>query len=599
MASCIPFAHGVPFAGGPPIWWDNTSGPKPELNKRIDDPRWAGALARTYPDAGTGVPTEHVLFRALHHTDAGRNYLYLSWWIQVDPTIQALGDLIMVGFRKSPGGTPYVIKLEAYSSSPGPLTGPTAIPNPRITVYEAVPDTATSFSLATRPDRAWISEKAFSWTHGANNQWALNMRVPMSTSSGAIDDTGIDLGTVFKMWYQVVVDAGNAGALPFTWPRNKPAADELSCPPPDEWGDFKIGAVANDPDCEKGVWIDWSRIGTTNPVPHEIRWSRTPPGITNTFFARPRNDGSAPTAGAVNARFRLANWGSQPNPNQVTNPDTLWTDILPGGNAVAGAVIPANSDGNIQFNWKMTEGAPAVPTPSQPNIDEFDPPGPTKKWAHQCMLVELSGPGVNFERASVFRNMDSVQASVFERKATISVKGLPAVAGQAAQEVYLFLQSLNMPEVIEGGSSPGDPKPPQREGGGAPPPPPAGAVTHVPTAPTPEVEPEPMQLVHCYHWTGDVRPDGKHVLRPQTSFGVIPSHDGELHGWDSEIVAEGGAQLEEIHPNFYRVRDGIPVDGSIEITQRIVAWEQPRGPGCGPLAAIIRFFRKLFGGSNP
>src|SRR5437870_10901276 len=80
--TCIPPAVGVPFAAGPPKWWDNTPPGSAAIFDRIDDPRWKGAGSITHGSSAT----EQVSFRALHHTEGGAQSLYLSWWVKVAPT---------------------------------------------------------------------------------------------------------------------------------------------------------------------------------------------------------------------------------------------------------------------------------------------------------------------------------------------------------------------------------------------------------------------------------------------------------------------------------------------------------------------------------
>src|SRR3954469_17790183 len=118
--ACIPFAQGVPGAGGTPVWWDTTSGSKPDFNKRVDDPRWQGSLARTYPESGNGVGAEHAIFRALYadHPTTGQTCVFLSWWIQVDPVLSPTADQVTVGFQNMFTNEVYVLRLGAFPSIP-------------------------------------------------------------------------------------------------------------------------------------------------------------------------------------------------------------------------------------------------------------------------------------------------------------------------------------------------------------------------------------------------------------------------------------------------------------------------------------------------
>lgn len=90
---CIPQASGVPALSGPPQWWDASAG-EPDYWPRLDDPRWRGAMARSF---GTGA-SEHVSFRALRDGSS----VYLSWYVKVDPNLEPFVDALRVAF--SPGG---------------------------------------------------------------------------------------------------------------------------------------------------------------------------------------------------------------------------------------------------------------------------------------------------------------------------------------------------------------------------------------------------------------------------------------------------------------------------------------------------------------
>src|SRR4051794_8744435 len=99
--ACIPFAQGVPGAGGPPVWWDTTSGSKPDFNKRVEAPRRKGSLPRTYRESGTAVGPDHAISRALYaaHPPRGQRCVFLSWGIQVDPVLSPAADQVTVGFQ--------------------------------------------------------------------------------------------------------------------------------------------------------------------------------------------------------------------------------------------------------------------------------------------------------------------------------------------------------------------------------------------------------------------------------------------------------------------------------------------------------------------
>ena len=616
--TCIPWAGGVPAAGGHPIWWDNVSGPVPAFNKRIDDPRWQGSMARTYPESGVGVGAEHAIFRALYDNEGGTNYLYLSWWIQADPKLVGLTDQITIGFQNA-GGATHVLRLPAYANVPAGASGPN--PAPAAKAYNASAgatpaDPWSIVALVDAPD--WIGTFARSWTDLPNKSWALHVRVPMSSGAGTtMDDTGIALGTTFRMWYEVKVDMppavpGDPDQLVFhSWPRAlTPRSTFNTVPKPSDWGDFKLGGGPEDAACASGVWIDSAHIGTKAGagIGNTIGWSRDPANIVNNeFVARPKNDsGAAIPAGAagIHARFRLAKWGSQPDWNDVPNPDTLWTDIKPGGGDVTGATIPVGAFGDLSFTWRMTDA-------TDPSLDDFDPLGggtPALR-AHNCMLVELSGAGIDFGRSSVYTNMNAVEASEFVREAEISVVGLGALGGRSHRDVFLFVQALNLPADVDPRTDPTPTRPKDS--------PRALSVATSETAIAARQDPPtaweiaqsaPTHMVHVYHDTGERHHEAGRdhpILRVQTSFGVFVTHDGPLFGWDHTLEGD----LVEITPNFFRL--SVPKDGVATVTQRIVALEQPRPKppeppdppaptGClgmlfAPFGHIVAFIRRLLG----
>jgi hypothetical protein len=238
-------------------------------------------------------------------------------------------------------------------------------------------------------------------------------------------------------------------------------------------------------------------------------------------------------------------------------------------------------------------------TSTTPSIDDFDPPGPTKRRSHQCMLVDLSGGGFDFGRSSVYRNMDVVQASEFEREAEISVKGLGAIGSATHRSVYLYDQALNMPRTVEQQEPP--PPPPPPDGDDRPGDErmlsalPRAAVYERGTPPTAwqVAQQVPTHMVHVFNETGETyeEDDGtqRPILRAQTSFGIFVQHDGPLYGWDHGLEGD----LEELAPNFYRVK--VPNDGQVTVTQKLKAWEQRRPKGClWILFSIIDAIRRLF-----
>ena len=72
--------------------------------------------------------------------------------------------------------------------------------------------------------------------------------------------------------------------------------------------------------------------------------------------------------------------------------------------------------------------------------------------SHQCMLVELSSAdsSVVLTRSSIYVNMNVTRASVVREPARISIEGL-APTSSPPRDVYLYVQTFNMPKIATGG----------------------------------------------------------------------------------------------------------------------------------------------------
>jgi hypothetical protein len=86
-------------------------------------------------------------------------------------------------------------------------------------------------------------------------------------------------------------------------------------------------------------------------------------------------------------------------------------------------------------------------------------------------------------------------------------------------------------------------------------------------------------MIHAFHEIGsDYTIDGTKypLLRPQGTFGIFVTHEGQLNGWRYHIQ---GAR--EVSPNWYELE--VPNDGAERITVGITAVESPPpGPIPGP-----------------
>ncbi|MEH6413432.1 hypothetical protein [Pseudomonas sp. CGJS7] len=590
-ALCIPVASGVPALGGAPNFIDSAAG-EPNYWPRLDDPRWRGSAARSF---GTGA-SEHASFRVLRSGGA-EPQLYLSWLVKVDGQLDPTLDSLRVAF--STGADPDVMfEVRPFTTVAANIdAAPPIFTQTRTFVANAWTNTPAA--------PAWLTPNTRVWLDKASQQWAINMRLPLVSSPADSFNKGLYLPagtTQFRVAYALQVSQPMNGMVYHSMDPDVTLFDLATMPPANTWPLADIAQAPGSAGCEKTLSLIASDVGTTNtdgggnPRPNEIKIN----GV-NTFFALVNNETGAPVpANTVSATFRIANWGTQPDWNDVTDPtNTLWRQInsAPVSN---GGIIPAGSKSSIaaanapNFNWTMTtaercEFTGQAGDPTCPNVNPIRRP-------HQCMLVELSGGGLSYNPSSVYRNMDFVEASTFEREAQVSVAGIsPLGGGKTHRDVFLYVQQLMMPksadrpdpkptlldyakvrEILEGG---GSEQPGIAATGHKPP----GKGSEIPPRPPLDGEFEvmnqlyPTYLVHAFHDSGKtvtVEGQNRHLLYPQSSFGYYVHHDGALTGWDTALE---GTQL--IAPNYYKVV--VPEGGSTTVKTRVVAREidPPTHPG--------------------
>lgn len=576
---CIPSAGGVPALNGPPNWWQANLPGWPEL----DDPRWRGAFLQTF---GGGGASPHVSFLALRTaTD-----LYFSWRVDVDPQMDD-EDQIWMAFSPGGGEDDLLLNIVPFAAAntdheadlpaaitPGERPGGGGAWGP--TPGGAVPDWLTDPGMGVRV-----------WRDVAAQTWAVQMQVPIQAGF----DNGLDFASTFEMWFEVQVVHPGPSVVAYDYPLGVDLATVSAGTDTTGWADVRRDVEPTDASCIHGVSIAVADVGTvsagdtcadeTDPLSSSIRISD---GLgsteTNTFCARPLNEtGGAVGAGEVQATFRIANWGTQADWNDVSDPDSLWIRINPG--LVTGPAIADGDLGDLHFDWTLTEEEACDFDPQPPDIDCAAFPTPTRR-RHQCMLVQLTGtPDLTFSRSSVYRNMNFVDASVFRREAEVSVVGLePLSAG--ARDVFLYVQVDNMPPRVEEGSGGEDGERPEC----------AGQTSHC--VPPLEKDPygalretTPTYQVHAFHDTGREVRVGEEMYRllaPQIGFGYFVSHEGPLQGWRHALE---GAEL--IAPSYYLI--GVPEGGVAAVTNVIEALE---GDGGGGPDLDHRFSFSFHGGFN-
>lgn len=563
--TCVPIANGVFGNPTPPHWWDNVP-PQSVYYQQIDDPRWVGAGTVTYGD-GTSTQAD---FRALLG-DGGTN-LYLSWRIFLAPAMSANQNSLYLGLQQSAadGGGDMIINIGLPTLAPSGDTVPS---------YDVESLQADGTLGSTIPTPTWLSGTGRVWINNpTSNSFAVQVQVPVS----AINVTG----GAFQMWYEVLAGTPSAAVYKFTWPRSgadivtsgfpaKPHFPLSSLP----WESFHLSTGPGDATCAgTGVSLDIYQIGTHNTPSSEVEYGH---GQVNTFFARPMNNsGMDINAGDLKATFRLANWGSVPGEESGVDPNVLWSTI-PGGSLVpnSGKITNgtlADATNEAHFDWTLS------------NSDIVPYQNGTRS-ADNCLLVELtSTTGLTFTNNSIRRNMDFVSASTFTRKAEISIKGLKPFA-PGGRDVYLYVETLNMPAKVQGGGDGGPNNPPGE----------VGNQNRLPALQRGSLTPQQLQelaasgeltdksmdavlptyRVHVFSDSGNTINVGgtpHPLLVPQSGFGFRVIHAGDLIGWTHKIFGDGFT-LQEIAPNFYRIKK-VPNDGSVNVVTTITAVE-PGGQG--------------------
>lgn len=576
---CVPTAWGVPGMNGAPEWWTGA----PVVHTKLDDPRWVGATSQLYPDTGS---TTQAQMRVLVES----NRLHFSFHSLVDPQGSGGEDWAYVALTQDETSPAKIVGIRINTTTISEDAQELGAGNYSIHYFDA----ATPTSNWGAPASTTWAENIAVWSLSAD-EWAINFTVDLA-------DVGIS-GTSFRMWSGLVVHALSFpdGFVTYTWPVGTTGAISANgtTPPPglagtpdpiidiDEWGAVSLGSGAG---CTDGVSLAWDQIGVDTgggSLSHEISEISN-----NTFAVRPTYHGVASGgANKIAARWRMANWGSTSGDN--------WTDV-PNFQAVQ-----SNATGNMDKTCSPGGGAGLDACPALE----------VGQQKHQCMLVNLlpgTTPGpqpITFLNDSVYRNMDFVGSSYFERDAEISIKGLEPLPGSNGwRDVYLYVRTRNMPAKAEGPLDPKALAEALRQARAANLPAPRPRNEDVKRAdgvaaerqPGVVVDPKgaserkitsskssaevlssvwPTYEVHVYYDTGKRRAFGKEKimtqLQPGLPFGYYVNHHGGLEGWLHQLAGIG-ATLEEIAPKTYKVK--IPDNGSIKVVTRIEAVEPGREP---------------------
>jgi hypothetical protein len=589
-AYCIPSFSPVPGSSATALdWW--TKPPAEPLGNYPEDPDWRGCFS-----LGDGGGTQnHVQFRAESGVEGIEHFLYLSWVVLAQPNPPQPnfdGLNLLVG-----DGTHYIALKMRLATDAKTISGDQTLAY-SLESYDYTVATGLSAHALTRP---WATEKGRAWivypspistlTPTPVIPWAFQLRIPLGVNLAPAGSPAVTLplDASFKLWYQLNVYVNAiANVVAYPWPGTPFATSELDFIPAGLVPvDVALSGFAGG--CLPGVSLTYSGIGIEDVVTGAIRDEiqldlvGVPPDVTlskhqNRFFARPSGVAglSATQRGSLRARFRLANWGTQysiPTPNS-------WK-IVPGGEeAFYQAAIPPFGE-EFAFVWPkpgMDPNGVAFTTTFINGVKLFNSTGGASgQNPHQCMLVEMwsTNGSVIFTTSSWYNNLRAVNASVVREVAEVSVVGNPPISPQP-RDVYLYLQTKGLPQVVE-------PENPDNTNPDNTNPDNTNPDNTNPDNTNPKFQ-EGLRgvergdlfdylstyQVHAYYDTGEKLQlkDGSKIgiLRPQTSFGYVVSHEGSLVGWETRIYG-----AEKITDDLYVVR--VPNHGAVKVTTAIQARE--------------------------
>lgn len=603
QTTCVGPAIGIPANGTPPHWWDNVP-PQSVYFTKLDDPRWVGAGSVNFGDGTTNN------FEVRELQDA--NFVYLSF--RARHVVVDVNENSMLYFgiqRPAPDNDAMVVRVNLSRNDLAGLEDmhPTDTPGGGAPVADLRTQKIVGGVVSPTPAPAWLTNTLRVWVNSPEaNSWGVEVQIPKVNLVVAAN--------AHKMYFELLSATLGSPVPAYAWPNAQLVTQDGSFndvypDPATQWQNFQFSSGPGDPACATaGVSLDVNQIGTTNPDMHSILFSAAgPPGATNTFFANVQNNaGRDINPNEIKARFRTANWGSNPMGWEAgVDVNTLWASIPGGDNVLNAALIPngtlATAANSNRFNWQVTD--PELTLYRNPN-------GPNGRLPHQCMLVELLGVGptpLQFVNNSVRTNMNFVSASEFKDTAELTIKGLTPIAPDG-RDVYVWIETLNMPAKAP--SSDGRPQLGTTVPNQAPAPPASLVGRHPSTgvnppaegkpAPVPSAEQlaqmaasgqttadqiekvVPTMIVHVYHDTGKkLRLGGvdRPVLTAQGSFGYYVTHSGPLYGWSHQLVPEGFT-LEKIKDDFYVIRK-LPNASTVRLAVAINAMEQAPAPVSGPL----------------
>jgi hypothetical protein len=641
---CVTPPVGLPGLGGPPVWFGPAGADtwRPELH----DPRWAGGPVRQFPFTSDAAAADDGQYRVVVDSET----LYVSFQVLSDNTVPTFDfeDAVYFGMTNgaSSGARLIVVYPDRDAASVFPAAPAAGTPSDSPRPHQV--DVAGFVSWFTTPD---ITVPDPTWTLQGGAPTGLS---DVAYWEGVLDGSsmtgspGVSWGVTLKMDLAILgvtgpmkmffgerisnsagivrlgssplapsdADAISDGVNPTIVPRSTSA-----------WVDYVDPGTA----CTGNIMLSSSQVGVwdgvslTNQV--QACSMASCAGTTNQFRVTVQHvPATGITAHAVRTKIRFADWGST-----IANWKFAPWNEIPGFTPNVFTVQQSTLTGDASWGWSTT--APAggfvdatidytcdvqagdLYCPKLTNPDNED---------HQCMLVEVAAAPTfstyRFDRAAVFRNMTFNGLSTLKRPATITIKGLQALTGQAAaRDVYLYVQTVNLPphgnepvflkadmmqltrryaenpppiprrQVVDGPGLVAKPglaaaKPPAlRQQATAP----AAAAVGRPIRSTidhPVLTPEqalstawPIYKVYVYYDTGKtttIKKNTRKLLQPMVPFGFYLNHDGALYGFTHALEGEG-FKLEQVAENFYRV--GVVNEGSFRAGVTISAEEKPKG----------------------
>lgn len=376
------------------------------------------------------------------------------------------------------------------------------------------------------------------------NRWAVQVRIPMVAPVGGPTSpigNGVEIGSTF--FYEATAKLAGPGLGTFAkvgwYPPNittsvcpdnntdtivseELGATSAGCSTCDPLkfallSDFNAPPPPPAPACDGGLDIDSDHVGVVFNA--AIPAIETITSLGKEFFAHdtttpnhvialPFNTKPIP-AGAgdntihshIQARFRLAEWGSAPW--SVPGDIGKWNDIRGAENGICATPPPPppappsicgqkdidpQKHALITFDWTIGNdtGASGIgaseyckfgltPPAAAESCDPVactctDPaecgpgagvrahkasggfwPCVAKVYQHdQCMLVELNSPdgSATFVHSSIWSNMRFGQMSTLAHEALIDARHLPAAPGQKFQDIYFIAMPRNMPQSV-------------------------------------------------------------------------------------------------------------------------------------------------------